>query len=69
MGGKLCNGGRSAMIFQHHCRSSGGKVCNGGEGLQYNTGTKCLDNNKRSLQSACKHDPIVFNIFVLDLTF
>ena len=29
--GKLCNGGRSAMVFQNHCRSSG-------EGLQYNTG-------------------------------
>ena len=37
--GDICNGGRSAMVFQHHCRSSGGKVCNGGEGLQYNTGT------------------------------
>ena len=38
--GKLCNGGRSAMVFQHHCRSSGGGgFCNGGEGLQYNTTT------------------------------
>ena len=37
----VCNGGRSAMVFQHHCRSSVGKVCNGGgEGLQYNTGAR-----------------------------
>ena len=28
--GEICNGGRFAMVFQYHCRSSGGKVCNGG---------------------------------------
>ena len=34
IGGEFCNGGRSAMVLQHHCRSSGGgglqwgKVCN-----------------------------------------
>ena len=27
--GKLCNGGRSAMVFQHHCRSSGGRSAMG----------------------------------------
>ena len=31
--GKICNGGRSAMVFQHYCRSPGGRsamgdVCN-----------------------------------------
>ena len=31
VGGEVCNGGRSAMFFQYHCRSSEVKVCNGGK--------------------------------------
>ena len=46
--GKLCNGGRSAMVFQYHCRSSGGGGLQWGEGLQYNTGNKIIISIKRS---------------------
>ena len=57
---KICNGGRSAMVFQYHCRSSGGEVCNGGEGLQYNTGT--IYGPKKSNLGHIKPD-IMINIF------
>ena len=37
---KLCNGGRSAMVFQHIADLPGEGLQWGGGGLQYNTGTK-----------------------------
>ena len=47
--GEICNGGRSAMVFQHQCRSSGG-------GLQYNTGVLLCKGNAYSF--ATRRDPL-----------
>ena len=37
--GNICNGGRSAMVFHYHCRSSRGEGRQLGKDLQYNYNT------------------------------